>query len=230
MNRIAYWDVTKAIAIFLVVWGHCIQNLAADKDYWLNDLVCQIIYSFHMPLFMIISGYFAFFSFAKPYKYTILKKAKQLLIPSVSWYIVIAIAAMIFHKDFRGERILNLVNTLPYSMWFLKSLFMCYLVALTGNMLYHWRPWTLALFGILILIFGEKLNYSATISMLPFFLIGISLHSSFFLKIKGYFPTFISFLICLILYVWMNFIWDSTDYNFYLNPFQHNGGGISQWV
>lgn len=42
-NRILYWDIAKAIAIFFVVWGHCLQNMTMDKDYWLVDRLSQFI-------------------------------------------------------------------------------------------------------------------------------------------------------------------------------------------
>lgn len=50
-KRIEYIDLAKAIAILLMVLGHCAS---------LNDipLIRSVIYSFHMPLFFIISGYF----------------------------------------------------------------------------------------------------------------------------------------------------------------------------
>lgn len=48
-NRIEYLDIAKAIAIFLVVVGHA--ALTFDKPYWRIA-----IYSFHMPLFFVVSG------------------------------------------------------------------------------------------------------------------------------------------------------------------------------
>lgn len=58
-KRIVFLDVLKAIAIFLVVWGHSMQNFTTDKLYWEYDACIQVIYSFHMPLFMMISGFFS---------------------------------------------------------------------------------------------------------------------------------------------------------------------------
>lgn len=40
-KRIAFLDVLKAFAIFLVVWGHSLQNLTADRSYWEMTLVCR---------------------------------------------------------------------------------------------------------------------------------------------------------------------------------------------
>ena len=48
-KRIAYFDIAKGIAIITVIVGH----LGG-----LPDLIHRIIFSFHMPLFFLISGYF----------------------------------------------------------------------------------------------------------------------------------------------------------------------------
>ena len=49
-------DSLKGFAIFLVVLGHVIQTVFAPDSYDSN-VIFKIIYSFHMPLFIFISGY-----------------------------------------------------------------------------------------------------------------------------------------------------------------------------
>jgi len=56
LNRILWLDALKCFAMFLVIWGHVIQY--GVTDYLENDIHIGI-YSFHMPLFMMISGFFA---------------------------------------------------------------------------------------------------------------------------------------------------------------------------
>jgi len=48
-QRVLFWDIARGIAIILMIVGHCIP-----KTTW----VYKLIYSFHMPLFVIVSGYF----------------------------------------------------------------------------------------------------------------------------------------------------------------------------
>ena len=53
--RKVWIDSLKGILILLVVLGHSIQNTLKEgcyDNYWWN-----LIYSFHMPAFMAISGY-----------------------------------------------------------------------------------------------------------------------------------------------------------------------------
>ena len=47
-DRIILIDIAKAITIFLVIWGHISTGSALEK----------FLYSFHMPLFFVISGMF----------------------------------------------------------------------------------------------------------------------------------------------------------------------------
>ncbi len=49
-ERSTYWDSVKAILIFLVVLGHTGTAL--------GNSVLSVIYAFHMPLFMFVSGFF----------------------------------------------------------------------------------------------------------------------------------------------------------------------------
>ena len=65
-KRNEFLDIIKGITIFLVILGHCIENGVGikfiEKKIFLNDFVYKFIYSFHMPLFALISGYFLYFS------------------------------------------------------------------------------------------------------------------------------------------------------------------------
>ena len=71
--RVDWIDLTKGIAIFLMVCGH--TGLPGALSNW--------IWSFHMPLFMMISGFFAGniakYSFGKFLK----KKFIQLIFPCI---------------------------------------------------------------------------------------------------------------------------------------------------
>lgn len=51
-------DVCRGIAIFLVVWGHVLQQGLNGVTDVSENVIFKIIYSFHMPLFILISGFF----------------------------------------------------------------------------------------------------------------------------------------------------------------------------
>lgn len=65
-EREALPDILRGFAIILVVFGHCIQEgsgetYRAELSYF-SDRLYQFIYSFHMPLFMLVSGYLGWYS------------------------------------------------------------------------------------------------------------------------------------------------------------------------
>ena len=56
-DRDYFFDNARAFLIFLVVFGHLLQPYTSE-DKFLSALYL-LIYSFHMPTFLFISGYFA---------------------------------------------------------------------------------------------------------------------------------------------------------------------------
>ena len=74
MGRIVEFDIAKGIGIILVVIGH--QNIPHSVTNW--------IFSFHMPLFFILSGFF--FSSKKKFYEIFKRRVKSLIIPYVFFY------------------------------------------------------------------------------------------------------------------------------------------------
>ena len=88
-NRIKHLDILKGITIVLVVMGHflswCYPNFVNHLDCFdRNQIVLwSFIYSFHMPLFMFVSGVVAF-NQEKEYRISIIfKRIISYLIPFV---------------------------------------------------------------------------------------------------------------------------------------------------
>ena len=67
-KRTRYLDVTRGIAIISVVLGH-LNNFA----------ICRVVFTYHLPIFYLISGYFLESRLAIPV--FIRKKARRLLVP-----------------------------------------------------------------------------------------------------------------------------------------------------
>ena len=78
-DRIVYIDIAKAICIILVVIGHYVPNNC--PEWWM--MIHDIIYSFHMPLFMFASGfvYIATYKEKQSYWDFLIKKIKRLMVP-----------------------------------------------------------------------------------------------------------------------------------------------------
>lgn len=81
MQRLISFDIAKAICIILVVIGHYVPDYSPQWYVGVHD----VIYTFHMPLFMFASG-FIYMATKKdiPYKDFLLKKVKRLMVPYLS--------------------------------------------------------------------------------------------------------------------------------------------------
>lgn len=84
-KRVAYVDSAKIIGILLMIIGHC---------YWKDSIsyLSRVIYSFHMPLFVIISGMFVK---PCPFKEAIFKYSKAYLKPYMLICLLIAIIPLV---------------------------------------------------------------------------------------------------------------------------------------
>lgn len=115
-NRIVFIDNLKAFAILCVMLGHALQYLAGNNPERL--VTFNVIYTFHMPLFMMLSGYFAASAFKLKFIDFLKKKSIQLILPALAWSVCKIILS--------GGG--NFWNNIIGSFWFLKSAFACYLI------------------------------------------------------------------------------------------------------
>lgn len=114
-QRIIYLDFAKFLAITFVCIGHAYYF--GDE---LQSRILPIICSFHMSLFMTMCGFFSHSSFFLPFKNIVIKKSKQLLVPSVVGSLLLAAIAYANGGGYMHE--------LYGGVWFLKCLFACYIV------------------------------------------------------------------------------------------------------
>lgn len=138
-KRIDYLDTAKGIAILLVVAGHTLSNFIP------GTMIGRWIYSFHMPLFFILSGYFYRSSDLKS---AIIKKARHLLLPYLIINFLKLVEALIEHgfslsvvseyalRTFYGSgssaraNICLLPAKITGMTWFLLALFFCQIIYL----------------------------------------------------------------------------------------------------
>lgn len=129
LKRNLYLDIVKGFAIIAVILGHSIQYGNGveylDNESFFDNIVFQFIYSFHMPLFMLISGYLFYYSVEKKSISEITKvKCRSLLLPIFSFAIIAKYGVIIsfiigisrleeFTNNFLKPVLLN------YHLWFL---------------------------------------------------------------------------------------------------------------
>ena len=179
-NRIRSFDILKLFAIFLVIWGHCIHVfLSTDGS---NNAAFRLLNSFHVSLFMMISGYFATNTIKKPLFCFIFKKFKQLLYPCFVWGLIWLLYVYIHqHKSINSELgcIQVFIDLYWYSdFWFLKSCFICYILLYIGaHLRLRLRYW-----GIITLITSQLITPFFVSFMYPCFLIGYLLKEKLSLR------------------------------------------------
>ncbi len=126
-------STVRGIAIILVVYGHVIQHTMVPRgeDFFLNPIF-RVIYTFHMPLFVFISGYLIAVSFSRRSVLEVFKmRCQSLLVPFISWGFLVFMAncfLSIVEKKNVAEIIhwpLNLIDQLLIHplVWFLFTLF-----------------------------------------------------------------------------------------------------------
>lgn len=162
------FDNAKAILIFLVVLSHSIGTFYANRfqSYGIDHLN-YAIFSFHMPCFAFISGYFS-------HKVDFRKCVANILIP----YLLV---------DFFYDVLFGIFSSVPLSinpflpqwtLWYLLSLFFW---KVSVDWVQHFRFPILNSIILSLLIgtiddAGSFLSISRTICMFPYFIIGYKLN------------------------------------------------------
>lgn len=170
VNRIVWFDFAKLVAIYLVLFGHSLQYLQPNIDPH-NNYMWMFIYSFHMPLFMLISGYFSYNILQVDFHVLFKKKAIQLIVPCVIWgaiWYLLKIFLTYNGVECIQDNLLQDIKWLTFDvLWFLKSLFLCVLLCFV----FRQSIWLLVLSVILAQVMPFKMP-----SMYPCFLIGLLCH------------------------------------------------------
>lgn len=135
--RVVWVDAVKLFACFLVVFGHLFMSMVTsgllDESNVFYQLLVQTIYSFHVPLFFVCSGFLYQFhkggSTPRVHLRSIKRKALALGVP----YIVFSSLTLLLKNVFSGEvnnaatpflRTLLLEPIAPY--WYLYTLFLLF--------------------------------------------------------------------------------------------------------
>ena len=128
VSRLEWLDVAKGLAIILVVLGHSAQYYLYP-DYYQSSVMWRIIYSFHMPLFFILSGYAAGLSKSTVFSKTnLFKKIMRLLVPYFCWKLV-AIPVLLLFKGWSWNLVVDTIYTPSAGgLWYLWALFFIWLI------------------------------------------------------------------------------------------------------
>jgi fucose 4-O-acetylase-like acetyltransferase len=182
-NRDRTLDVAKGVAITLVVFGHALQySFGAEWEQsflFFSNIVFKIIYSFHMPLLMMISGYLFYHSNQKEFRPLVYSKVKSIGIPMVTFMFLCNILTYIRYLA-KGDIIHFLLSLLDncchgMAMWFLFSVLLNMLIVSIITRLFKRKSTRYLLFFIVFLsslFIPDSILLSVHKYMFPFFCIG----------------------------------------------------------
>lgn len=115
--RLRNIDLFKGVLILLVIWGHMIPE-AIDESFWRT-----IIYSFHMPLFIGISGFL--FNADKMIKLNLIQLIKKYRFRVIIPWGIAVIGYFIFNalatQNFSGFELVKAVVYPFYHLWFIPA-------------------------------------------------------------------------------------------------------------
>ena len=187
VRRDKFWDVTKAVLIFTVVLGHTLEINLHNR---INMASYNTIYTFHMPLFVFLSGYFS-----KKYNdiSSFWRSSGKILETCLIFQLLsISIECFFYNKQFSLFALLR-----PrLAVWYLFSLFWWKCLLQISIPLIE-RNLKVALFvcvcvGLIagFVPIGAPLSFQRTFSMLPYFILGYYAKSKG-IEIKKHFPNFL---------------------------------------
>ena len=221
MKRNEFLDYSKGILISLVVIGHAIQFVAYQNNYaiFFDDPFFKLIYIFHMPLFMAISGYLSFNTVNKSKFSTItVSKTKSYIVPIFVWSFAFTAARVALKEEFLIENFLStyLKESLN-ALWFLWVLWACLLILVGIKRINVRKTRLVSLFLIAIITFAtlfippQNSHVDMLQYMFPFFISGYlfsSREASFMRLIKYPFLRFLPVIVSILIYA----LWSRDTY------------------
>lgn len=154
------FDNLRFLLMLLVIFGHTLELFEGE----VTNVIYKVIYSFHMPAFMFLTGYFAKF------------KIKKLILNFAVPYILFQIIYILFDKFVLGNRETALQFIKPYwLLWYLMAGAFCFLLV----PLFEKMGKTAAVICIAVLTacsllagyvsIGYGMSFSRFVVFLPFF-------------------------------------------------------------
>ncbi|MGW3143849.1 MULTISPECIES: acyltransferase family protein [Streptomyces] len=178
-QRDAFFDNAKYLAIVLVAIGHSWEPLKGDSR--ILEGVYTVVYAFHMPAFIIISGFFSRSFDMRP------DRLKRLITGVAVPYIVFETAYPLFKRfvDHAPDQEISLLDPW-YLTWFLCALFIWRLTTPVWKLVR--RPLPLAI-GLAMLAsvtpsIGDDLDLQRVLQFLPYFVLGLCMKPHHFQLVR----------------------------------------------
>lgn len=177
-GRSRFLDFVKGISIFLVLWGHAIQYLCVDSFDFFVDSVFKLLYSFHLPLLMLVSGYVFYWTCQnRTPRQAIAGRLKRLGAPMLSWALI---GFMWSLRSAQGVPLSELALWLVWSLfnttWFLWAVLLASVVTAAAYFRKTGGRIACVLIGFVLTAFLP--DAQRNLYLLPYFLAGFALNAT----------------------------------------------------
>ncbi|MCR5361765.1 MAG: acyltransferase family protein [Bacteroidales bacterium] len=186
-------DSVKGLLILLVVLGHIIGNCGLGV---INDRIWHFIYIFHMPLFILVSGYF---TSRKSDQKAFWGKSVKIILPLIVFQILSILLLFVF---FHHKLSISFLLTPYWTLWYLLSLvFWRVIIQFSPKSLVD-KPYLYLMCSLVIaalcglMPYGRILSIQRTLSFCPFFLLGYYMRQGI-IKTQMW-PNYISIVLCVL--------------------------------
>jgi fucose 4-O-acetylase-like acetyltransferase len=178
-QRDAFFDNAKYLAIVLVAMGHAWEPLRSDSR--AVTALYMVVYAFHMPAFIIISGYFSRSFDMRA------DRLRRLVTGVVVPYVVFEVAYSLFKRwgDHDPSQPISLLD--PWFLtWFLIALFIWRLTTPLWKIVRWPLPLALAIACLASVSpgIGDDLDLQRVLQFLPFFVLGLSMKPEHFQMVR----------------------------------------------
>ncbi len=228
-------NVLKGLGIGLVVYGHVLQRsmASAGEDFFLHP-VFKIIYTFHMPLFVFISGYLLALSLQRKTVAEVFKsRCKSLFVPLAAWGLIGVLTSVILSavdgKNFQSVSLAGAADYLAQNrdIWFVWFLFTLFVLSSLVLLCVYLKPrlgggiFLIVYLLVLAAPFNDFLSFYYVQWFYLFYLAGYFARASC-QRIIAQCNNGAVFFACLVLFCFFVPLWAKSDY-IYINRMSFGG-------
>jgi fucose 4-O-acetylase-like acetyltransferase len=178
-QRDAFFDNAKYLAIVLVAMGHSWEPLKGDSR--VLEGVYTVVYAFHMPAFIIISGFFSRSFDMRP------DRLRRLVTGVLVPYVLFETAYSLFKRYGDHDPSMNISLLDPwYLTWFLIALFIWRLTTPLWKTVRRPLPLALAVAMLASVSpdIGDDLDLQRVLQFLPYFVLGLCMRPEHFQRVR----------------------------------------------
>ncbi|NGM73070.1 acyltransferase family protein [Sphingobacterium sp. SGL-16] len=195
-QRDNFLDSAKALLIFLVILGHVIGPYRESNNG--NQMMRNIIYLFHMPLFVFISGYFS-----KSKDFYKFRKSLFSILESLIFFQILYLIPKLYYSKFQ----ISYLYTPNWILWYLLSL-------IFWKTIVFYLPKKFSIYIVIISIIlcllvgftnvGYELSLSRSFVFLPFFILGYYINEKQLYYIRSYNKIISTIILLFVVLIFIN--------------------------